>query len=368
MATPNADPDREVPQVQGRELIVSHPGKLLFPEAGVTKRDLVQHYLAVAPGALRGAGGRPCVLKRFPDGVGGEAFFQKRVPSARPDWIEVATIRFPSGRTAQEIVPRDAAALAWMANLGCLELHPHPVRAQDLDHPDELRVDLDPVPGVKWRQIVQVAMESREVLAGLGLQGWPKTSGSRGLHILVRIAPRWAYHEVRSAALALAREIERRVPKLATTAWWKDQRHGVFIDYNQNARDRTVASAYSVRPLPDARVSMPLRWDELAACNPADFTVKTASARFAALGDAHEGLDAVAPGDIAPLLELAARQAREGAEDAPWPPYHRKPHRAAPAGQPPVRQADAPAGKAAGAAPGTGSRPRGRKPGPGAAG
>ena len=254
--------------VDGHEVAVSNPDKLLFPEAGLTKLDLVNYYVAVAEGALRGAGGRPCVLVRYPDGVGGEFFFQKRAPANRPEWVEVSTIRFPSGRTAEEVVPRDAATLAWMANLGCLELHPHPVRADDLEHPDELRVDLDPVPGVAWPQIREVAQVAREVLQEHGLVGWPKTSGSRGLHVLVRIERRWSFDQVRRAALALAREVERRMPGLATAAWWKEERQGVFVDYNQNAKDRTVASAYSVRPKPDARVSTPITWDELPVCDP----------------------------------------------------------------------------------------------------
>jgi DNA ligase D-like protein (predicted polymerase) len=304
--------------VGGREVLVTNCAKLIFPRAKITKLDLVNYYIAVAEGALRGAGGRPCVLKRYPNGIGEEFFFQKRVPATRPDWIEVAEIRFPSGRTAQEIVPRDAATLAWMANLACVELHPHPVRADDLDHPDELRVDLDPVPGVKWKQIRQVAEVVREVLRDVDLVGWPKTSGSRGVHVLVRIERRWGFDEVRRAALALAREVERRVPKLATSAWWKEERHGVFIDYNQNAKDRTVCSAYSVRPNEEARVSTPVTWEELQSCDPGDFTLKTVPGRFARTGDPHEGIDE-AVGSLDKLLESAA-----GQEDAPWPPYYRK--------------------------------------------
>ena len=322
-------------QVAGREVVISSPGKLLFPEAGLTKLDLVTYYVAVADGALRGAGGRPCVMVRYPAGVGGEFFFQKRAPANRPEWLEVAQIQFPSGRTAEEVVPRDAAALAWMANLGCIELHPHPVRADDLDHPDELRVDLDPVPGVAWEQIRQVAQVTREVLADVGLVGWPKTSGSRGIHVVVRIDRRWSFDQVRRAALALAREVERRAPRLATSAWWKEERHGVFVDYNQNAKDRTVASAYSVRPKPDARVSAPVSWDELALCDPADFTLRTLPARFAAIGDPHAGIDA-AIGDLDRLLALSAQQAEQGQGDAPWPPHYRKqagePKRAPPSG------------------------------------
>ncbi len=305
------------------EVAVSNPGKLLFPQAQLSKLDLVHYYLAVADAALRGAGGRPCVLVRYPDGLGGEFFFQKRAPASRPPWVEVSTIRFPSGRTAEEVVPRQAATLAWMANLGCIELHPHPVRADDLDHPDELRVDLDPVPGVEWPQIRQVAQLAREVLHEHGLAGWPKTSGSRGLHVLVRIERRWTFEQVRRAALALAREVERRAPQLATAAWWKEERRGVFVDYNQNAKDRTVASAYSVRPRPDARVSTPVTWDELTLCDPADFTLLTVPARLKALGDPHAGLDAAA-GSLDALLELSARQERAGQGDAPWPPHYRK--------------------------------------------
>jgi DNA ligase D len=315
--------EQEVLAIDGRQVAVTNPGKVLFPQAGVTKLDLARYYVAVAPGALRGAGGRPCILKRYPNGIASEFFFQKRVPGTRPDWIEVAQIRFPSGRTAEEIVPRDAAALAWMANLACIELHPHPVRAADLDHPDELRVDLDPVPGVKWRQIREVAAVVQEVLHEFGLAGWPKTSGSRGVHVVVRIEARWGFDPVRRAALALAREVERRAPKLATAKWWKEERHGVFIDYNQNAKDRTVASAYSVRPKPDARVSAPVTWEELQSCDPADFTLRTMPERFARIGDPHEGIDS-AVGSLDGLLELSERQEKAGEGDAPWPPHYRK--------------------------------------------
>src|SRR5687768_14155273 len=293
--------------VDGHEVAISNPDKPLFPQAGVTKLDLVNYYVAVAEGALRGAGGRPCVLVRYPDGIDGEFFFQKRAPAKRPEWLEVASIRFPSGRSADEVVPRHAADLAWMANLSCLELHPHPVRADDLDHPDELRVDLDPVPGVEWPQIRQVARVVREALADVGLTGWPKTSGSRGLHVLVRIERRWGFDRVRRAALALARDVERRVPALATSAWWKEERHGVFIDYNQNAKDRTVSSAYSVRPKPDARVSTPVTWDELDACDPADFTLWTVPKRLKEKGDPHAAIDAQ-PGSLDRLLELSKEQ------------------------------------------------------------
>jgi DNA ligase D-like protein (predicted polymerase) len=318
-----AKPERTVLEVAGREIAVTNPGKVYFPEAGITKLDVVKYYLSVAEGALRGAGGRPNVLVRYADGIHGEFFYQKRAPTARPPWIEVVALRFPSGRVADEVVPRDAAALAWMANLGCLELHPHPVRTEDMEHPDELRVDLDPVPGVDWPQIVSVAKEVRAVLSDLGLVGWPKTSGSRGIHVNVRIHPRWPFPEVRRAALALAREVERRAPGLATSKWWKEERHGVFIDYNQNAKDRTVCSAYSVRPRPDARVSAPLTWDELLACSPGDFTLRTMPARFAKIGDRHAGIDEHA-GSLEPLLEVAARQEAQGQGDAPWPPHYAK--------------------------------------------
>lgn len=309
--------------VDGREIAVSNPRKVLFPEAGYTKLDLVRYYLAVADGALRGAGGRPNVMVRYPHGISGEFFYQKRAPASRPEWVEVVSLRFPSGRSAEEVVPRDSAALAWMANLACLELHPHPVRAEDLDHPDELRVDLDPVPGIEWTQIQHVAEVAHAVLQEFGLLGWPKTSGSRGLHIIARIERRWSFDQVRRAALALAREVERRAPALATSKWWKEERHGVFLDYNQNAKDRTVAAAYSVRPKPDARVSAPLTWDEVPTCDPADFTLATMPARFAQLGDRHAGIDETA-GSLEGLLELSARQEREGLGDAPWPPHYQK--------------------------------------------
>jgi DNA ligase D-like protein (predicted polymerase) len=316
-------PAPELLRVNGREVSVSNPHKVLFPDAGHTKLDLVRYYLAVAEGALRGAGGRPNVLVRHPNGVGAEFFYQKRAPTSRPDWIEVVALKFPSGRTAEEVVPREAAALAWMANLACLELHPHPVRAEALDHPDELRVDLDPVPGVEWPQLREVARVVQGALGDLGLRGWLKTSGSRGLHVLVRIQQRWEFGAVRRAALALAREVERRAPGLATSKWWKEERHGVFVDYNQNAKDRTVCSAYSVRPTQDARVSTPITWEELDRCDPADFTLVTVPQRFAKLGDPHEGIDAD-PGSLEPLLELSARQEKEGLSDAPWPPHYRK--------------------------------------------
>ena len=283
----------------------------------------MRYYLAVADGALRGAGGRPNVLVRHPNGIGEEFFYQKRAPESRPDWIEVVALKFPSGRTAEEVVPRDAAALAWMANLACIELHPHPVRAEDLDHPDELRVDLDPVPGVEWRQVQDVAKVVHATLDDLGLIGWPKTSGSRGIHVNVRIHQQWTFTEVRRAAVALAREVERRAPAIATSKWWKEERHGVFIDYNQNAKDRTVCSAFSVRPRPDARVSTPLTWEEIDACDPADFTLKTMPAWFKSNGDRHAEIDRHA-GSLEALLELSARQEKEGQGDAPWPPQYAK--------------------------------------------
>ena len=314
---------QELVVVGGREVAVTNPDKLLFPKAKITKRDLVDYYIAVADGALRGAGGRPNMLVRFPNGIGAAFFYQKRAPTSRPPWIEVVTLRFPSGRSAEEVVPRDAAALAWLANLACLELHPHPVRAEDLDHPDELRVDLDPVPRVKFAQVRTVARVVEAVLGDFGLVGWPKTSGKRGIHVSVRIRQRWTFQEVRRAALALAREVERRVPKLATSKWWKEERHGVFVDYNQNAKDRTVASAYSVRPTPDARVSAPLAWDEMDDADPADFTLASMLGRFAKIGDRHRGIDEHA-GALDALLELSARQAGEGQGDAPWPPMYKK--------------------------------------------
>src|SRR4051794_29780258 len=313
----------EVLSVNGHEVAVTNPGKILFPDRQYTKLDVVRYYLVVADGALRGAGGRPNMLVRYPNGIASEHFYQKRAPESRPPWIEVVSLRFPSGRSADEVVPRDAAALAWMANLACLELHPHPVRAEDLDHPDELRVDLDPVPGVGWSQVREVAGVVRGVLKDFKLHGWPKTSGKRGLHINVRIEPRWTFDEVRRAALALAREVERRAPALATSKWWKEERHGVFLDYNQNAKDRTIAAAYSVRARPDARVSAPLAWDEIADAEPADFTLATMPARFAAVGDPHEGIDGQVC-SLESLLELSARQEAEGQADAPWPPHYRK--------------------------------------------
>ncbi|HEV3010556.1 MAG TPA: non-homologous end-joining DNA ligase [Burkholderiales bacterium] len=318
--------EAEILVVAGREVAISNPGKVLFPKPRHTKLDLARYYLALAEGALRGAGGRPNMLVRYPDGIQGEFFYQKRAPKTRPPWIEVVELRFPSGRTAQEVVPRDAAALAWLANLACLELHPHPVRADDLEHPDELRVDLDPVPGVEWVDVRKTAGIVRAVLDDLKLVGWPKTSGKRGLHIYIRIHPRWGFDEVRRAALALAREVERRAPKLATSKWWKEERHGVFVDYNQNAKDRTIAAAYSVRPTADARVSAPLAWDEVESCDPGDFTLTSMPARFKKLGDRHAAIDQHA-GSLEQLLELSEKQ---NLGDAPWPPQYQKQ-----AGEPP---------------------------------
>ena len=311
---------KTVVEAAGREVAVSNPGKVFFPRTGHTKIDLVRYYLAVADGAVRGVAQRPMALKRFVNGAEGEPFFQKRAPESRPDWIETVELRFPSGRTASEVVVSDAAQLVWVVNLGCIDLNPHPVRADDLDHPDELRVDLDPVPGVEWPQIMDVAMVARSVLEDFGLTAWPKTSGSRGFHIYARIEPRWPFADVRRAAVALAREVERRAPDIATSKWWKEERHGVFVDYNQNAKDRTVASAYSIRPLPDARVSTPLSWDEVAGCDPAAFTIGTVPARFAAVGDPWAGMDAAA-GSLGGLLELAERDEAAGLPDAPWPPH-----------------------------------------------
>ncbi|MGZ4137974.1 MAG: non-homologous end-joining DNA ligase, partial [Actinomycetota bacterium] len=314
---------KEVLEIAGREVAISNPDKVFFPKTGHTKMDVVRYYLAVADGALLGVRGRPMALKRFVNGVEEPPFFQKRAPSSRPDWIETVTLAFPSGRTADEIVVRDAAQLVWIVNLGCVDLNPHPVRAEDLEHPDELRVDLDPVRGVEWAQVRDVAMVTREVLDDQGLVGWPKTSGSRGIHVFCRIERRWTFTEVRRAALALAREVERRAPDLATSKWWKEERHGVFLDYNQNAKDRTTASAYSVRPTPDARVSTPLSWDEVPACDAAAFTIDTVPQRFAAIGDPGAGIDE-AVGSLDGLLALAAEHEAAGLGDAPWPPHYEK--------------------------------------------
>lgn len=318
-----AKPKKEILAVAGREVAVTNPDKIFFPERGITKLDLVRYYLAVADGAMRGIRGRPMLMKRFVNGAGQDPFFQKRAPTSRPEWVEVATLSFPSGRTADEVVARDEATLAWVVNLGCVDLNPHPVRAEDLDHPDELRIDLDPQPKIEWPQIRDVAYVTREVLTDMGLVGYLKTSGSRGIHVYVRIAPKWPFDDVRRAAVAVAREVERRAPKIATAKWWKEERHGVFLDFNQNAKDRTVASAYSVRPTPDARVSMPLEWDELAKVQPGDFTLETVPAIFAARGDAHRAIDDVQH-SLDQLLELAAEQERGGEVDAPWPPHYRK--------------------------------------------
>jgi DNA ligase D-like protein (predicted polymerase) len=316
--------EAEVLTIEGREVRITNPHKPYFSrQVKLTKLELVRYYLSVAPGALAGIRDRPSVLKRFVDGAEGEPFYQKRAPDKRPDWLRTVTLSFPSGRTAEEVVVDDAAGLAWIVNLGCIELHPHPVRAGDLDHPDELRVDLDPGPGVQWADVRRVALEVKGLLDQLGLRGWPKTSGSRGMHVNVRIHQRWTFTQVRRGALALAREIERRAPGLATSKWWKEERHGVFLDYNQNAKDRTTCSAYSVRPLPDARVSAPLHWHEVPDCDPAAFTVATMPARLAQLGEPHAGFDQT-PGDLTGLLELAERDEAAGLGDAPWPPHFQK--------------------------------------------
>ncbi len=310
--------------IDGREVRITHPDKPYFTlQTKLSKLELVRYYLSVAPGALAGIRDRPIVLKRFVNGAEGDAFYQKRAPENRPDWLRTTTLSFPSGRIAEEVVVDDAAGLAWVINLGNIELHPHAVRSSNLDHPDELRVDLDPGPGVEWENVRLVALEVRALLEEMGLRGWPKTSGSRGMHVNVRIHPRWTFTEVRRAAVALSREIERRLPKLASSTWWKEERHGVFLDYNQNAKDRTTCSAYSVRPLPDARVSTPLDWAEVPDCDPAEFTVLTVPKRFAEIGDPHAEMDS-APGSLDKLLELAARDEAEGLGDAPWPPHFQK--------------------------------------------
>jgi bifunctional non-homologous end joining protein LigD len=324
----------EVLSIEGREVRVTNPDKPYFSrETKLSKLDLVHYYLSIAPGALAGIRDRPIVLKRFVDGAEGEAFYQKRAPTARPSWLRTVTLSFPSGRTAEEVVVDDTAGLAWVVNLGCIELHPHPVLSGDLDHPNELRVDLDPGPGIGWGDVRTVALEVKSFLEEIGLRGWPKTSGSRGMHVNVRIEPRWTFGEVRRAALALSRAVERRAPALASSKWWKEERHGVFLDYNQNAKDRTTCSAYSVRPLPDARVSTPLHWHEVPHCDPADFTVLTVPKRFAEIGNPHAAMDE-APGSIERLLELAAEDEAAGLGDAPWPPHFRKmegePQRVAP--------------------------------------
>ncbi|HEY0766290.1 MAG TPA: DNA polymerase domain-containing protein [Pyrinomonadaceae bacterium] len=319
-----AEPQAEVLTIEGREVRVTNPDKPYFTlQTKLSKLDLVRYYLSVAPGALAGIRDRPIVLKRFVDGAEGQAFYQKRAPNNHPVWLRTVTLSFPSGRKAEEVVVDDAAGLAWIVNLGCIELHPHPVRSADLDHPDELRVDLDPGPGVEWESVRLVALEVKALLEEMGLRGWPKTSGSRGMHINVRIQPRWTFSEVRRAAVALSREIERRVPKLASSKWWKEERHGVFLDYNQNAKDRTTCSAYSVRPLPDARVSTPLEWDEVPECEPADFTVLTVPQRLKEVGDPHAEIDASA-GSLEKLLDLAEKDEASGLGDAPWPPHFQK--------------------------------------------
>ena len=357
-------------EVAGREVAISNPGKVFFPRTGHTKLDLIRYYLAVSDGALGGVRDRPMALKRFVNGAESEAFFQKRAPEKRPDWVQTVELRFPSGRTADEVVVTDEAVLAWVVNLGCIDLNPHPVRSSDLDHPDELRVDLDPVPGVQWPQIRDVAMVAREVLADFGLTGWPKTSGSRGIHVYARIEPRWPFGDVRRAAVAVAREIERRAPELATSKWWKEERHGVFVDYNQNAKDRTVASAYSIRPVPDARVSTPLTWEEVPTCDPAEYTIDTVPARFASIGDPWAEMDEAA-GSLDGLLELAARDEAAGLPDAPWPPHYDKQAGEAPRVQPSKRRTGAaglvgteaapPPASPAAAAPGKSSGPTGRR-------
>ncbi len=355
---------KEIIEVGGREVTVSNPDKVFFPRTGRTKLDLVRYYLAVADGALRGVSGRPMALKRYVNGAEGDFFFQKRAPKSPPEWIETVELSFPSGRTAHEIVVRDAAQLVWIVNLGCIDLNPHPVRADDLDHPDELRIDLDPVPGIEWPQVREVAMVSKEAAEDFGLVGWPKTSGSRGFHIFCRLERRWTFTDVRRAALALAREVERRAPDIATSKWWKEERHGVFLDYNQNAKDRTTASAYSVRPTPDARVSAPLGWDEVPGCEPEGFTMDTVPGRFATIGDPAEGIDEEA-GSLEPLLELAAQHEAAGFGDAPWPPHFEKASGEPPRVQPSRRhsgsQAPAREGVVPPPAPGKSAGPTGRR-------
>jgi DNA ligase D-like protein (predicted polymerase) len=314
----------ETLSIEEREVRITHPDKLYFSrQTKLSKLDLVRYYLSIAPGALAGIRDRPLVLKRFVNGAEQDAFYQKRAPADRPEWLRTVTLAFPSGRTAEELVVDDAAGLAWIVNLGCIELHPHPVRSGNLEHPDELRVDLDPGPGVSWADVCRVALEVKAFLEEMGLRGWPKTSGSRGMHVNVRIEPRWTFTEVRRAALALSRAVERRVPTLASSKWWKEERHGVFLDYNQNAKDRTTCSAYSVRPLADARVSTPLHWHEVRDSDPADFTVLTVPKRFAELGDPHADMDG-AVGSLEKLLELASNDEAAGLGDAPWPPHFRK--------------------------------------------
>ncbi|CAN5634613.1 non-homologous end-joining DNA ligase [soil metagenome] len=355
---------KEILEIGGREVAISNPAKIFFPRTGQTKLDMVQYYLAVAEGALRGVRARPMALKRYVNGAEGEFFFQKRAPKSRPEWIDTVELSFPSGRTAEEIVVNDAAQLAWVINLGCIDLNPHPVRADDLEHPDELRVDLDPVRGVPWSQVREVALATRGALEDYGLVGWPKTSGSRGFHIYCRIKQQWSFTEVRRAAVALAREVERRVPDLASSKWWKEERHGVFLDYNQNAKDRTIASAYSLRPTPDARVSTPVTWDEVADVEPEAFTIDTVPERIAAMGDQGEGIDE-ATGSIEALLELADKDEASGLEDAPWPPHFAKQEGEAPRVQPSKRKGGRKREERTGSvpppAPGQSSGPTGRR-------
>jgi bifunctional non-homologous end joining protein LigD len=310
-------------EVAGREVRLSNPGKVYFPKPGWTKLDLAEYYVTVADAALVHVRERPTVMKRFVNGIMEEPIWQKRVPQKVPEWLQTATVAFPSGRTAEELVANDAAHLVWAVNLGVVDFNPWLARRSDLDHPDELRVDLDPTPGIGWDAVRRTAMVVRDVLSEHGLRGYPKTSGSKGIHVNVRVEPSWDFLEVRRAALALAREVERRAPAIATSKWWKEERHGVFVDYNQNAKDRTVASAYSVRPTPDARVSAPVGWDELTSCHPEDFTLSTMPERFARIGDRHSGIDDH-PGSLESLLELSARHEREGIGDAPWPPHYQK--------------------------------------------
>jgi bifunctional non-homologous end joining protein LigD len=314
----------ELLSIEGRQVRITHPGKPYFTrQTKLTKLDIVRYYLSIAEGALAGIRDRPIVLKRFVNGAEGDIFYQKRAPSDRPDWLRTVSLSFPSGRFAEEVVVDDTAGLVWIVNLGCIELHPHPVISSDLDHPNELRVDLDPGPGVAWADVRAVALEVKAFLEEMGLRGWPKTSGSRGMHVNIRIQPQWTFQEVRRAAVALSRAIERRVPALASSKWWKEERHGVFLDYNQNAKDRTTCSAYSVRPMPDARVSAPLDWREVPDCDPADFTVLTVPKRFAEIGDPHAAMNEE-PGSLEKLLDLAAKDEFEGLGDAPWPPHFRK--------------------------------------------
>jgi bifunctional non-homologous end joining protein LigD len=353
---------KEVLNVAGREVAVSNPHKVFFPRTGHTKLDLVHYYLSVAEGALRGVWRRPMALKRFVNGADGEAFFQKRAPKSRPDWVETVELSFPSGRTADEIVVSNEAQLVWVINLGCIDLNPHPVRADDLQHPDELRIDLDPVRGVPWSQVREVALVTKDVLDDFGLVGWPKTSGSRGLHVYCRVLQEWEFTEVRRAAVALAREVERRAPSIASSKWWKEERHGVFLDYNQNAKDRTIASAYSIRPTADARVSAPLTWDEVADCEPEAFTIDTMPDRHAEIGDPMNDMD-VSACSLAPLLDLAKQHEVAGFADAPWPPHFAKQMGEPPRAQPSKRRGSAPVreGIVPPPAPGKETGPTGRR-------